>query len=120
MFGKRKNEVFDTAYDLAVKRLADEVGEAAYRISERVEKVMVRLGVIELYPEGADKEKAKRDAETSRQSLLNAVAIYDDLANQYEKAIAQNDRQTTLDYKRKLLTSHELIEIAYKRKSRIE
>ena len=115
MFGKRKDEVFDTVYDLAVKRLANEVSEAAYRISERVEKVIVRIGVIELYPEGADKERAKRDAETSRQSLINAVAIYDDLANQYEKAIAQNDRQTTLQYKRKLLTSHELIEKAYER-----
>ena len=72
--------------------------------------------MIELYPEGADKEAAKRDAEASKQHLINVVAVYDDLVNQYEKAIAQSDRQTTLNYKRSLLTSHELIEIAYKQK----
>ena len=120
MFGKKKTIITDTANDLVVKRIANELAEASHRISERVEKVMIRLGVIELYPEGADKEKAKRDAETSRQSLLNAVAIYDDLANQYEKAITRNDRQTTLNYKTSLLTSHELIENAYKWKSGIK
>ena len=120
MFKKEKEEIFDTAYDLIVKRLANEVTKAAHTIYEEVEKVIIRLGVIELYPEGADKETAKRDAEISKQSLLNAIAIYDDLANQYEKAIAQNDRQTTFDYKRKLSTSHELIEIAYKRQNEIK
>ena len=113
MFGKKKVEIRDTSADLLVKKLANEITEASCRISERVAKVIFRNGVIELYPEGADKEKAKADAEKSKQSLLSAIAIYDDLANQYERAIAKEDRKTTIDYRSRLMTSHEIVEKDY-------
>jgi hypothetical protein len=113
MFGKKKNEVFDTANDLLVKRIANELAEAHGLINERVEKVMIRIGVIELYPEGADKEKAKVDAEKAKQSLLNAVAVYDDAACRYNQAIIKDNRKTTLEYRSKSLTSHEIVEKAY-------
>ena len=118
MFGKKKNEVFDTANDLAVKRIANELAEAHGLINERVKTVMLRIGVIELYPEGADKEAAKRDAEKAKQSLLNAVAIYDDAACRYNQAIIKENRNTTLDYRSKSLTSHEVVEKAYEYFSR--
>ena len=114
MFGKKKIEkIYDTSADLLVKKLANEIAEARCRISERVTKVICRNGVIELYPEGADKEKARADAETAKQMLLNAIAIYDDLANQYEKAIANKDRRTTISYRSCLMTSHEIVEKDY-------
>ena len=114
MFGKKKVEIRDTSADLLVKKLANEITAASCRISERVTKVICRNGVIELYPEGADKEKARADAETAKQMLLNAIAIYDDLTNQYEKAIANEDRRTTISYKSCLMTSHEIVEKDYK------
>lgn len=118
MFGKKKNEVFDTANDLAVKRIANELAEAHGLINERVKTVMMRIGVIELYPNGADKEKAKADAEKAKQSLLNAVAIYDDAACRYNQAIVKENRKTTLDYRSHSLTSHEVVEKAYEYFSR--
>ena len=113
MFGKKKIEIRDTSADLLVKKIANELAEAHCRISERVEKVICRNGVIELYPEGADKEKAKRDAEKAKQSLLSAVAIYDDVANQYQKAITKENRVTTINYRNQIMTSHEIIERDY-------
>lgn len=113
MFGKKKNEITDTAYDLLVKRLVRELDKAHSEINKRVEKVICRIGVIELYPEGADKEKAKVDAEKSRESLLSSIATYDDLARQYNEALNKTDRKTTLCYG-KVLTSHEIVEKAYK------
>lgn len=113
MFGKKKNEVFDTANDLLVKRIANELAEAHGLINERVKIVMLRIGVIEFYPNGADKEKARMDAEKAKQSLLNAVAIYDDAACRYNQAIIKENRKTTLDYRSHSLTSHEVVEKAY-------
>ena len=113
MFGKKKVEIRDTSADLLVKKITTELMEAHGRISERVEKVICRNGVIELYPEGADKEKAKADAEKSKQSLLSAIAIYDDLANQYEKAIAKENRVTTINYRSLTMTSHDIVERDY-------
>lgn len=113
MFGKKKVEIRDTSADLLVKKIANELTEARCRISERVEKVICRNGVIELYPEGADKEKARVDAEIAKQSLLNAIAIYDDIANQYNNAIAKENRVTTVDYRTHTMTSHEIVEKDY-------
>lgn len=113
MFGKKKVEIHDTSADLLVKKLSNEVIEASCRIGERVAKVIFRNGVIELYPEGADKKKAKADAETAKHLLLNAIAFYDDVANQYEKAIANENRKTTLNYRNCLMTSHEIVEKEY-------
>jgi hypothetical protein len=118
MFGKKKNEVFDTANDLAVKRITSELAEAHGLINERVKTVMMRIGAIELYPNGADKEKAKADAEKAKQSLLSAVAIYDDAACRYNQAIIKENRKTTLDYRSHSLTSHEVVEKAYEYFSR--
>ena len=106
MFGKKKTIIADTANDLVVKRITNELAEAHGLINERVKTVMLRIGVIELYPEGADKEKAKADAEKAQQSLLNAVAIYDDAACRYNQAIVKENRKTTHDNRSRSLTSH--------------
>lgn len=118
MFGKKKTIVADTANDLVVKQITNELAEAHGLINEKVKTVILRIGVIELYPEGADKEAAKRDAEKAKQSLLSAVAIYDEAACRYNQAIAKDNRKTTLDYRSKSLTSHEIIEKAYEYLSR--
>lgn len=113
MFGKKKIEITDTAYDCLVKKLMRELTDARIEIEERVKKVICRIGVIELYPEGADKKRAQADAEKSKQTLLSAIGIYDDLARQYNEALNKTDRKTTLYYG-KVLTSHEIVEEAYR------
>jgi hypothetical protein len=104
----------DTPDDIKLKDIERERCEAIYSLQERAEKVIICNGAIDLYPEGADKEKAKADAEKAKHLLLCAIGHYDDLVRQYKEVCASPDRNTTAYYGRTIQTSHELIERAYK------
>lgn len=115
MFVRKKNIVNDTMLDKKIKNLHSDRHDAWCRIKEAVELVIVRNGVIELYPEGVDKEKAKKDAESAKQHLISAVAVYDDLCNQYKQAFEElYERVTTKDWNLIIKPSHEIIEEIYK------
>ena len=115
MFFTKTQPITDTMQDKKVKELAYDISEESARITDYATKVIVRNGAIELYPEGADKEKAKKDAQSARMLLLSAIGVYDDLIRQYKEALASNyERVTTLHYSAKYLTSHEIVENVYK------
>jgi hypothetical protein len=115
MFGKRKNKVTSTLQDRKIKNLQADRYDAWKEVERRAEQVLIRNGAIEMYPEGADKEKAKKDAESAKRILISAVAVYDDLCNQYKKAFEEPfERVTTKDYKCICKPSHEIIEDCYK------
>lgn len=118
MFGKRKNaNPTPTWLDKKIYELNDEWWEAWHRIEDCVDKVIIKNGVIDLYPEGADKKKAIEDAETAKYGLLCAIGAYDDIKRQYNEALKeQGERITTIDYKAHILTSHEIIEKHYERR----
>lgn len=115
MFSKKKNLAnVDTALDKRIKEVNGERLATAYSIRERAKKVIICNGAVDLYPEGADKEKAKRDAEQAKKSLLCAVGHYDDLLRQYKEALSQEgERNTTAYWTKETKTSHEWIEMAY-------
>lgn len=116
MFGKKKNVVVDTIQDKKIKELRSDRYDAWRRVEEATEKVIVRNGVIDLYPDGADKDKAKRDADSAKVGLLAAMAVYDDLRNQYIQALnAPFERATTKDWHTVAPTSHEIIERTYEK-----
>ena len=115
MFGKKKNVVVDTMQDKRVKELRADRYDAWRRVEEATEKVIVRNGVVDLYPDGADKDKAKRDADSAKEVLLAAMAVYDDLRNQYIQAFnSPLERVTTKDWQCIAKTSHEIVEETYK------
>ena len=115
LFGKKKSNLnTDTILDKKIKELDNERLETAFAIRERAKRVIICNGTIELYPEGADKEKAKRDAEQTKSLLICAVGHYDDLLRQYKEALAEEgERNTTAYWSKETKTSHEWIEMAY-------
>ena len=115
LFGKPKKLInHDTALDKKIKTLNDERFAIACTIRERAKRVIICNGAIDIYPEGADKEKAKRDADKAKESLLCAVGHYDDLLRQYKEALAEEgERNTTAYWTKEFKTSHEWIEMAY-------
>ena len=115
MLFKKKQAPTDTPQDITVKRLAERRCRAHIDLRERVEKVIICNGAIDLYPEGADKEKAIVDAEAAKFGLLCAIGVFDDLTNQYLRALAEPlERRTTVDYPTNITTSHEIIEMTYR------
>ena len=115
MLFKKKTQInHDTLDDIRLKAIEAERCEAIGTLRTRVEKVIICNGAIDLYPEGADKEKAKADAEKAKHSLLCIIGHYDDLVRQYKEVVASPDRNTTTYYGRTLKTSHEWIEYCYK------
>ena len=104
----------DTALDNKIKELNNERLATAHKIRERAKRVIICNGAIDIYPEGADKEKAKRDAEQAKHLLLCSVGHYDDLRRQYLNAFAEKgERNTTAYWTKECKRSHEWVEMAY-------
>lgn len=114
LFKKKTTINLDTPDDIRLKAIENERGEALATLRERAEKVIICNGVINIYPEGADKEKAKADAEKVKYSLLCAIGHYDDLVRQYKEVFLSPNRNTTAYYGSALISSHELIECVYR------
>ena len=115
LFNKSKKPINqDTALDKKIKELDNERLATAFAIRERAKRVIICNGAIDLYPEGADKEAAKRDAEQAKNLLLCSVGHYDDLLRQYKEALSdKGERNTTVYWTKETKTSHEWIEMAY-------
>lgn len=80
-------------------------------------QVIVKNGVINLYPEGPDKEVAKEESEKAKKSLLTAIGSYDGIRCDMIQYIKKhsNDFVTTVRWPLNYITSHEIIERAYAR-----
>ena len=114
-FKKKVITVKETFQDKEIKRLSEEKFEAMRYLRDRVENVIVCEGVIALYPEGADKEKAKHDCELQKKMLLASIGHYDDVRRQYiEACMSDLPRITTKGWRVTTSTSHEIIEQCYK------
>ena len=114
MFWNKRQETKSTSQDYIVKGFLAQRKDAMYDLEQCVEKVIICNGVIDLYPEGADKEVAKKKAEKAKELLLCAIGRYDGIVNQYNDALVSTGRNTTLDYMPIYPNSHALIEDYYK------
>ena len=65
MFGKKKKPF--NPYEKRADDALYEVWEARDCLTAKAKQVITRLGVINLYPNGADREKAVSDAEEAKQ-----------------------------------------------------
>lgn len=114
----RKKEIQDNIYDRKRKEYKLEYMESGSRLRQTVENVFVKNEVINLYPEGPDKEQAKKDAEKAKHTLLCAIGEYDCIQNEYKNYYLKNidNFQTTVNWDMPLFanTSHYIIESAYK------
>lgn len=110
-----KKKIYNS-YDESYKELWNAVLDARTRLREAAHKVIIRQGVINLYPAGPDQEKAIKDCEEAKQSLLCAIGHYDgrmqELNEDYNKFSAKFEECRTW-HPTRMITSHEIIELAY-------
>ena len=111
MLGKKKKPF--NAYENRVDDLIHEVWEARDRLTANAKQVITRLGVINLYPDGADRKKAVSDAEKAKQSLLVAIGAYDTARMEYNNYIKKYAEKFDSPKREWTATSHEIIEWAY-------
>lgn len=112
MFGKKKKPF--NSYENRADELLYEVWEERDRVYEKTTKVITRLGVIDLYPEGADRKKAVSDAEKEKQSLLVAIGAYDTARMEYNDYVKKYAEKFDSPKQEWATTSHEIVELAYR------
>lgn len=106
MFGKKKEE---TPKNLFLDAQWDKLMELGNRLYDQVEKIVTKQAVINIYPTGADQDKAKADLETAKQHLLCIIGEYDDVLNCYNI-----NKKKYPEYKWNFPNSHDKIEQCYK------
>ena len=115
LFNKKKSLANkDTPLDKSLKAIEIEREDTVYSILERAKRVIICNGAIDIYPDGADKEVAKREAEKAKELLLCAIGHHDDIRRRYLEAINDTgERRTTTYYGSNPPTSHYWVETAY-------
>ena len=111
MIGKKKKPF--NSYENRVDDLIHEVWEARDRLTANAKQVITRLGVINLYPDGADRKKAVSDAEEAKHALLVAIGAYDTACMEYNNYIKKYAEMFDSPKREWATTSHEIIEWAY-------
>ena len=100
-------------YENHVDDFIHKVCEAHDRLTAKTKQVITRLGVIDLYPDGADREKAVSDAEEAKHALIVAIGAYDTARMEYNNYIKKYAEKFDSPKREWTTTSHEIIEWAY-------
>ena len=93
-----KKKVSDTVADRMIYKAEEITQSAKNRLVGAVQQVIIKQGVINLYPEGPDQERAKEDLKKAKFSLLCAIGHYDGRLQEYKNALNKNEewRETTI------------------------
>ena len=112
LFCKKEKKI--NLYENHADALLYDLWDTEHYLKECVEKVIVRMGVVSLYPDGADRRKALSDADETKHSLLVAIGVFDTSRMVYNDYV--NKHQENFDNPREpwKYTSHEIIERVYK------
>lgn len=113
MFSKKKEKKFNP-YENRADEMLYKVWEERDRLLEKTRQAITRVGVINLYPDGADRKKTVSDAEKAKQSLLVAIGAYDTARMEYNNYIKKYAEKFDSPKAEWTITSHEIIEWAYK------
>lgn len=118
MFLKKHSQPEWTPADQQRERLLLDYFAAERNLKEQTKAVIVRKGVIDLYPDSSDKERAIKDFEAAQHSLLSAISTVDKLRNDmvsysmaHEKDFVATVRLKTPSY---YDSSHTIIEKVYR------
>lgn len=115
MIFSKKQKIQDNIYDRRRRELCDELWNCSTILQAKVREAFVANKVVELYPDGPDKEIAKMAAMDSRTALIFAVGAYDGARNDYLNYVSAhaNAFLTTVQWSTKWISSHDLIEKTY-------
>lgn len=113
MFKKNTQTAMDIRYTNLIYDLRDKEQE----LCDRAKDAIIKSGVICLYLDGADKERAEMDAEIAKRPMARAISAYDSALAEVQRFYTNNYSQlkTTKEiYPNQFLTSHAIVERAYK------
>lgn len=96
MFLKKHSQPEWTPADRQRERLLLDYFAAETNLEEKAKAAIVRKGVIDLYPDGPDKDRAIKDFEAAQHSLLCAIGTVDGLRNDMRSYIARTRRTSRL------------------------
>ena len=111
MFGKKKKPF--NPYENRADEMLYKVWEERDRLLEKTKQAITRVGVINLYPDGADRKKAVSDAEKAKHALIVAIGAYDTARMEYNNYIKKYAEKFDSPKAEWTTTSHEIIEWAY-------
>lgn len=115
MLFKKKQSTEENGKEKYLTTLRLKLIEEETRLENQVVETIVRKGVIDLYPDGADQKAAIKDFEYSQQCLLNKIAFYDDSRQTFIKILEECQAEGVGLGWKKPLTSHKLIEETYRK-----
>lgn len=110
MFKKKKPF---NPYENHADELLYEVWETRDHLTAMTRRAITRMGVVSIYPDGADRTRAVSDADNAKHSLLVAIGAYDTARMVYNDYIKKNAEKLNGAKKIWTTTSHEIIERAY-------
>lgn len=115
MFFTKKTQVLkDTPQDRKRKQLQNDLHHKEKHLHNVVWTVLSRKIAAEVYPDGADKESARKELEYARKVVLNCVADYDLSKKELVDYINSNIFETTKDWPTVVMIrkSHDIVERA--------
>lgn len=116
MMFKRKQQIIESAADRWYIEKWEAIVDAQSRLMKCARDVIIKSGVVNLYPYGIDRSAAKVEEDRAKNALLCAIGHYDgrrqELIDCYKQKAGQLSKCATWKPER-WLTSHEYIEMAY-------
>lgn len=111
---KKKTEI--NLFDEEMNNKNNAVFDAKKSIENKVYDIITKKGVIDLYPEGPDKEKALQDLEKAKKSLICSIGAYDSALAEYKRYYTNNFEKISARWinPADFGSSHYLVEIFYK------
>ena len=109
MKSKKKITWHEEQYQTLINSLRDARGT----LVARTENVICKKGVIDLYPEGADKAFAQTECEDAQHKLICAIGNYDARKQETEDFYKKHCEEL-YGYIDKFATSHSIIETVYR------
>lgn len=112
---KKKSKNMDTLADKNLRAINNEVVSAYERLEETIKRVVLKKEVIDIYPEGVDKQRAIKEYRFEQECLLAAIAYYDDVKNKFNTYLNNGFERKTTAHWRPWKISHVVIEHVCKR-----
>lgn len=113
MFFKKKDSHVNIYEAHADERLYDLWAERDRLVAKTCE-VITRKAVIDIYPDGADRDAAIKECEKAKRSLLCAIGAYDTSRMEYNDYITKNAERFDNPRRPWTTTSHDFIAFAYR------
>ena len=93
MFLKKRPQSEWSPADRERERLLLDYFDAETQLENKAEEAIIRKAVIDLYPDGPDKDRAVKDFESTQHSLLCAIGAVDGRRNEMKSYIIAHEKE---------------------------